>query len=167
LATFKYLSLLRSSDLESWRQAERCLIARTRFQFLEKSRPEAYTTWLTDHLSWPLPPQNLLSGPQLTEEWDAEGKAEADMRRMLNSLRASKGRAVLMAKLEKHDQVSGAQTWETEPIYGTQFRVERFNDVLLAEAEAPNDIPELFLPGRNEFIPSNLDVDKQEVAKVS
>lgn len=29
-----------------------------------------------------------------------------------------------------------------------------------------NDIPELFLPGPNEFMPTNLDVEKRDVAEV-
>ncbi len=34
------------------------------------------------------------------------------------------------------------------------------------QAEAPNDVPEMFLPGQNEFIPTNLEVVKHEVAEV-
>jgi insulysin len=117
-------------------------------------------------MAWPMPNEYLLSGPQLIEEWDNEGKAEADMHRMLNSLRADKGRAVLMAKVEKHDRVRGPQEWETEPVYGTQYRVERFDDILLTEAELPNDIVELYLPDKNEFIPTNFAVDKQDIAEV-
>jgi insulysin len=166
-ATFKYLSLLRSSELESWRQAEQALITNTRFRFLEKGKPDQYAIWLTSHMGWPLPPECLISGPQQTEEWDIEGKAEADMRRMLDSLRASKGRAVFMAKPEKHESIRGQQTWDTEPIYGTQYRVEKFDDDLLKEAEAPNDIRELYLPHRNEFIPTKLDVQKKEVPEVT
>jgi insulysin len=165
-ATFKYLSLLRSSKLESWRQTEQALITNTRFRFLEKGKPDQYAIWLTSHMGWPLPPERLISGPQQTEEWDTEGKAETDMRRMLDSLRASEGRAFLMAKPEKHEHIRGQQTWETEPIYGTQYRVERFDDALMKEAEAPNDILELYLPHKNEFIPANLDVLKKDVSEV-
>lgn len=35
------------------------------------------------------------------------------------------------------------------------------------QAEGPNDISELFLPAPNEFIPTNLDVDKRPVDVVS
>ena len=31
------------------------------------------------------------------------------------------------------------------------------------QASGPNDIPELFLPGPNAFIPTNLEVEKREV----
>jgi hypothetical protein len=37
----------------------------------------------------------------------------------------------------------------------------------MMQADGPNDISEFFLPGRNAFIPTNLDVDKREVAEVS
>src|SRR5579872_5141897 len=35
----------------------------------------------------------------------------------------------------------------------------------LSQAREPNDIPELYLPERNEFLPENLDVNKVEVAQ--
>lgn len=34
------------------------------------------------------------------------------------------------------------------------------------KAQGPNDIPELHLPNRNEFIPTNLDVEKRKVSEV-
>jgi insulysin len=88
------------------------------------------------------------------------------MREMLEDLRASRGRALLMAKREKYERLRGPLEWRTEPIYGTQYCVEPYDAEILAASEAPNDNPELFLPGRNEFIPTNLHVEKQEVAEV-
>ena len=35
----------------------------------------------------------------------------------------------------------------------------------LLQARGPNDIPELYLPGRNEFLPENLNVDKLDVTQ--
>ena len=37
---------------------------------------------------------------------------------------------------------------------------------LNVQANCPNDIPELFLPGPNEFLPTKLDVVKKEVDQV-
>jgi secreted Zn-dependent insulinase-like peptidase len=34
------------------------------------------------------------------------------------------------------------------------------------QANAPNNIPELYLPGPNEFIPENLNIDKKDVQEV-
>jgi insulysin len=74
--------------------------------------------------------------------------------------------------------------WENEPWYGTAYRVERFdeefvkqvndglvpchliNNSFAKQANGMNDIAEIHLPGPNDFIPTNLDVDKREVAKV-
>lgn len=36
----------------------------------------------------------------------------------------------------------------------------------LVKAHEPNDIAELYLPGKNEFIPSNVEVEKREVSQV-
>lgn len=164
---FKYLSLFRAAQFEAWQQSELCLLARTRFRFQEKSRPDNYATYISEHMAWPMPREFLLSGPQLVWEWGKDGKDEADVRRMLGGLRLGQGRAVLMGRPEEHERVSGQQEWQVEPIYGTKYRVERFDDEFLRSAEAPNDLKELFLPGPNEFIPTNLDVDKKEVAEVS
>ena len=56
--------------------------------------------------------------------------------------------------------------WEKEPWYGTPYRVDRFNEEFIRKAIEPNDLKELFLPGPNEFIPSNLEVEKRNVDKV-
>lgn len=34
------------------------------------------------------------------------------------------------------------------------------------QADAPNDIPELFLPDPNAFVPTDLNVDKRQVTEV-
>ncbi|KDQ61093.1 hypothetical protein JAAARDRAFT_32094 [Jaapia argillacea MUCL 33604] len=179
LATFKYLNLLRSSPFPSWNQSEISTIASTRFRFSEKKRPDDYAVWLAEHMSWPVPRELVISAPQLTWPWDekdvvdCEGevmcKGEREVREVLEGLKVEKGRVVLMAREQEHDKVAAPEQkekgWESEPWYGTKYRVERFDDQFFKEASSPNDIPQLFLPGPNEFIPTNLDVDKREVAE--
>ncbi|KAL6301582.1 insulin-degrading enzyme [Sparassis latifolia] len=171
LVVFKYLSLLRASPFPAWNQREQSKIRATRFRFAEKRRPDDYAVWVAEHLSWPVPPELLLSAPQLVWEWDDSDPVnggEGEMREVLESLRAFRGRAVLMAKAEEFERVMGKDlTWEHESWYGTPYRVERLNSAFVAEAERPNDIPELFLPGPNEFIPANLDVEKRPVDQPS
>jgi insulysin len=193
LAAFKYLSLLRSSAFPAWYQKEIAAIAAMRFRFTEKRKPEDYAVWVSDHMVWPVPPELLISAPQLVWEWDegsTEGLGEKQVRDLLEGLRVDRGRAVLMARAEEHRKISGTSTpLETEPWYGTVYKVEKFDEDFMTQvsdsrfwpriailmdfvwvtmqAQGPNDIPELFLPGPNEFIPTNLDVDKQEVAEVS
>ncbi|OCH92098.1 insulin-degrading enzyme [Obba rivulosa] len=167
LAVFKYLALLRSSSFPAWYQREMSIIRGTRFRFAEKRRPEDYAVWLTEHMAWPTPRELIISAPQLVQEWDENEKpisqGEKQVREILQDLRVDQGRAFLMAKAEEHERLRGPLQWEKEPWYGTPYRVEGLDENFVAEAQGPNDIPELFLPGPNEFLPTNLEVEKHEV----
>ena len=121
-------------------------------------------------MAWPVPRDLILSAPQIVQEWeenDPEHGGEKEMRAILNTLTIDRSRTVLMAKAEEHERVRGKDVvWEKEPWYGTPYRVERFNEEFIQKAIEPNDLKELFLPGPNEFIPSNLEVEKRNVDKV-
>ncbi|KAI0636675.1 insulin-degrading enzyme [Trametes polyzona] len=166
-SVFKYISMLRSSSFPAWYQRERSLISATRFRFAEKRRPDDYAVWVAEHMSWPVPRDLILSAPQLVQEWDESDPVnggEREMRAMLDTLTVERSRTVLMAKAEEFERVRGKDLqWETEPWYGTPYRVERLSEEFVKKANAPNDLKELFLPGPNEFIPTNLNVDKKEV----
>ena len=167
---FKYISLLRSSKFPNWVQHERNLICATRFRFSEKRRPDDYAVWVTEHMAWPVPHDRILSAPQLVEEWDEidpENGGEKEMRDILDSLTIERSRTVLMAKGEEFELIQGKNpVWEKEPWYGTPYRVERYSADAVKVANEQNDFKELFLPGPNEFIPTNLDVEKRDVAEV-
>jgi insulysin len=117
-------------------------------------------------MAWPVPQELVLTAPQLVWEWDAEGQAEKELTEVLQSLRVDKGRSVLMARACEFEKISANKdaSWETEPWYGTSYQVEKLDHEFIQEAEAHNDLPELFLPGPNEFIPTNLEVDRKEVS---
>ncbi|KXN92195.1 Insulin-degrading enzyme [Leucoagaricus sp. SymC.cos] len=168
LAAFKYISLLRSSQLENYHQQEIASLSSIRFQFAEKRRPDNYATWISEHMNWPVPPELLISGPQLSWEWgttEAAGSEEATIRRYLDSFRIFEGRVILMAKGDEHNKIRPGLQWQKEPWYGTDYHVERFDKMFVDQAETPNDIPGLYLPGQSAFIPSNLDVDKRQVSE--
>jgi insulysin len=169
LAVFKIISLLRSSEFPVWYQREMSLISQTRFRFKEKNKPESYAIWISTHMTWPVPPELVLSAPQLVWEWDESDSDEGglkEIRKILETLTVDKGRAVLMAKAEEHKKISATDAvWETEPVYGTQYKVEKLEKDFVEQLQGPNDIPQLRLPGPNDFIPTNLDVDKREVAE--
>ncbi|KAH7923541.1 hypothetical protein BV22DRAFT_1015236 [Leucogyrophana mollusca] len=165
LAAFKYLSLLRSSAFPAWYQSEQSMISQMRFRFSEKRRPEGYAVWIAEHMTWPVPPELVLAAPQLTWEWDQNEKGEQEVKDVLEGLRIDHGRVVLMAKKEEHERLAKVDHWEKEAWYGTGYRVERWPEDFVQQAQGPNDIPELYLPGPNEFIPSNLDVDKRDVSE--
>ncbi|TFK42449.1 Metalloenzyme, LuxS/M16 peptidase-like protein [Crucibulum laeve] len=166
LATFKYLSLLRSSDFKEFYQREMVTVATTRFRFAEKRRPDDYATWVAEHMAWPVPKEYIISAPQLIWNWDEvveDNGGEAKIREYLEQFRATGGRVVLMARADEHVKINPDAKWEKEPWYGTDFNVQRFDEAFIKEADSANDIPELYLPGPNEFIPTNLEVEKRTV----
>lgn len=136
LATHKYLSLLRSSEFPAWYQRELSTLSNIGFRFAEKRRPDDYATWVSEHMSWPLPPDLIIAGPQLTWEWDAEetlanegGKKKVE--ELLDGFRVDKGRAVLMARADEFAKLGGGEKWEKEPWYGSDYSVEKFDDKFL------------------------------------
>lgn len=163
LATFKYLNLLQTSEFPHWFQSEIATLAKTQFQFAEKRSAEGYAVSIAERMSWPVPTEKLLSAPALISEWEGD-QGERQVREALGNLRVDSGRVVLMAKKEEHERIFGGEkAWQSEKWYGTGYAVERWDDQFLNEARSPNDIPDLRLPGRNEFIPTNLDVEKRDV----
>ena len=169
IAVFKYLSLLRSTDFPDWYQREISMMYQTRFRFKEKIKPESFAIWLSSHMEWPVPRELVLKAPQLVWEWDTAHieTGLGEVKKTLDSLTVDKGRTVLMARAEEHKKISvGDARWAKEPVYGTVFKVDKLDEEFIKAAEGPNDLPELFLPGPNEFMPTNLDVEKREVAEV-
>jgi insulysin len=164
LATFKYLSLLRSSELAPWYQSEVATISRTQFEFAEKRAAETYAVSIAERMSWPVPTEKALSAPVLISEWEDEAGLQ-EVRDALKDIQIDTGRVVLMAKREEHERVSGELLWRSEKWYGTGYTVEGWDSEFLAQAQGPNDIQELHLPNRNEFIPTNLHVEKREVSE--
>lgn len=133
MATFKYMSMLRPSDLSPSHQKETSSLSNIRFRFSEKRRPDDYAIWVTDKLAWPVPRELVIKVPQVVSEWDTEGTAQGVASRTLESLSVRNSRTVLMAKKEEFQKLSGTQEWETEPWYGTQYRVERLDDAFVQE----------------------------------
>jgi insulysin len=86
-----------------------------RFRFAEKRKPEDYAVWIAEHMVWPVPPELVLSAPQLVWEWDKEGLCEKEVRDVLDGLKVDQGRAVLMAQAKEHAKICGVSVqWENE-----------------------------------------------------
>ncbi|EJD02194.1 insulin-degrading enzyme [Fomitiporia mediterranea MF3/22] len=156
-ACYKYINLLRDSELPAWSQSEIQALAALHFRFEEKqARPENYASRISGSMKLPLPRSLILSGPKLTWDWD-----EQLVRDTLSELTVENGRVVVMAK--DHSTIGNQGPWTAEPWYGTEYTVDRLDDEITSAARAPNDIPEIYLPGPNEFIPSDVDIDKFDV----
>ncbi|KIY63428.1 insulin-degrading enzyme [Cylindrobasidium torrendii FP15055 ss-10] len=168
LAINKHLSLMRSAVYEQYHQRELVDLATIKFRFQEKRKADDYVTRIAEHMARPYPRELLLGAPQLIWNWTEfpeEGGCEDKVREYLDQFRLQNGRVLLMAKKDEFEKVPSTAKWEAEPWYGTEYRVERFEDTYLQQANAPNDLKDLFLPGSNEFIPTNLDVQKRDVVK--
>ncbi|KAF7363794.1 Insulin-degrading enzyme [Mycena sanguinolenta] len=167
LTVFKYLALLRDSQFEGFHQHEMVTLAHTRFRFKEKIRPDSYATWVAEHMTRPVPPELMLSAQALLWDWDGDdlpgGGGEAKVRAYLDALRVENARVMLMAKGTDHAKLAPNAVWQKEPWYGTEYYVEKFDDAFIQRAQGPNDIKELYLPGPNKFVPTNVEVEKREV----
>lgn len=167
LAVFNYISLLKSSTMELEHQHELAQISEIRFRFQEKRQPQDTAVSLSQQLAMPYPRELILKAGTVLLPWDsADGEGLAAAQRLLASLKVEECRTVLMGKKDDHDKVAGEQEWRTEPIYGTQYRVQRYDEELKREAVAPNQNPAFALPKPNDFIPQNLEVEKKEVLEV-
>ncbi|KAK1236433.1 metalloprotease [Marasmius sp. AFHP31] len=176
LLTTKYFNLLRlQSHFEEFHQHEISALSQTRFRFLEKRKPDGYATMVAETMNKPYPRELLLSAPHITWDWGNEysgyekhGNGEVKLRELIDGLRMEEGRVLLMGKEEELARVprfDQSVEWKDEPWYGTKYRVERFPDAFLKECSEGPAVPELFLPGPNQFIPEDLSVDKKEVAQ--
>ncbi|KAJ7632954.1 Metalloenzyme, LuxS/M16 peptidase-like protein [Roridomyces roridus] len=169
LVVFKFFSLLRQSQFDAFHQQELATLASTKFRFKEKGRPDSYATWAAENMTRPVPLDLMLSAQSLTWDWDGDdlpgGGGETKVREYLETLRPQNARITLMAKGAELTQLVPNAVWQKEPWYGTEYFVEKFDDAFIEQAQGPNDIKELYLPGPNKFIPTNVEVDKREVAE--
>ena len=133
MATFKYISMLRSTDLSPTHQVEVSSLSNIRFRFSEKRRPDDYAVWVADKLSWPVPREFVIKAPQVVSEWDHSGNAQAVAFQTIKGLSVRNSRTVLMAKQGEYQRLLGTQQWQTEPWYGTQYRVERLDEDFIRE----------------------------------
>lgn len=147
----KYLSLLRSSTFDAFHQKELVDLATIRFRFQEKRRPDDYATRIAEHMARPYPKELLLSASQLVWEWD-QSTGDEKIREYLDSFRLQNGRAVLMAKKEDLERLDPNSAWESEPVYGTEYRVERLDEAFIKKASDFLPFIELIQANRLELV---------------
>ncbi|KAL5492063.1 STE23_1 [Sanghuangporus weigelae] len=153
---FKYINLLRSSELPKWFQEEIITLGALEFRFDEKVSAAHYAHYIAGLMELPIPRALILSGARLTWGWD-ESLVQESLKELVidNSL--------IIVASQDHSVIEKDGPWLTEPWYGTKYMVEKMDDVLITAASAPNDIPALALPKPNKFIPNNVEVEKVEV----
>jgi insulysin len=136
LTVHKYLALLRSTKFSRFHHEELVNLSATRFRFAEKSRPQDYAIWISEHMGWPLSPEFLLAGPVLIWDWDSDAErevGEAKIAEYLQQFRIHESRVVLMAKKDEYLKINSSITWDKEPWYGTEYSVQRFDETFIRE----------------------------------
>lgn len=157
-AFFQYVALLKDAPPQEWVVDEMAKLAEVAFKFRQKSPASSTTSNLSGVMQQPLPRDKILSGQHLIHEFDPEA-----ITRGLKELRPDNFRYNVVSKDFPGD-------WPLrEKWYGTEYKIEKIPEEFMNELESAASAPassrpaELHLPGKNEFVPQRLDVEKKEV----
>ena len=157
---FQYISLIKEVPPQEWIFGEVKGMTEVDFRFRQKTPATSFTSRLSSVMQKPLPRDWLLSGTSVLRAFDPEAITKA-----LSYIRPDNYRLTVVSQTFPGD-------WnQREKWYGTEYRVEAIpSDFQAAVCEAAQTtsktrIQVLHLPHRNEFIPTNLTVEKKEVAE--
>jgi insulysin len=159
-AVFHYINLIKDMDVQGWIFKELQDTAALDFKFRQKSPASKFTSRTATVMQKPLPREWLLS-QSLIREFDPKLITKA-----LHSLRPDNFRVMVVCQKCPRGGFNQTERW-----YKTEYRVEKFSESFLKELQSTvgkglgagvlND--ELHLPHKNEFIPTNFDVQKKKV----
>ncbi|KAL8667886.1 MAG: hypothetical protein Q9202_000351 [Teloschistes flavicans] len=157
---FQYISLISDSGPRQWIFDEVKGMTEVDFKFRQKSPATSFTSKLSSTMQDPLPRDRLLSAASVLRKFEPQGITEA-----LSYLRPDNFRLTLVSQTFPGD-------WDQkERWYGTEYRVETIPSDFqagvrdAAQTTSETRIRELHLPHTNEFIPTNLVVDKKDVSE--
>jgi insulysin len=159
---FQYISLLKEAAPQEWIFEEQKGLAEVDFKFKQKSPASKFTSRISAVMQLPLPREWLISGHSRLRKFDPEA-IEAG----LAYLRPDNFRMSIVSQTFPGDW-DKKETW-----YGTEYKYEKIPQDFLSEIKkassstAADRLPQLHLPHKNQFIPTNLDVEKKEVKEPS
>ena len=155
---FQYISLLKETAPQQWIFEEQKGLAEVDFKFKQKSPASKFTSKISAVMQLPLPREWLLSGHSRLRKFDPEA-IEAG----LAYLRPDNFRMSIVSQTFPGD-------WDKkEKWYGTEYKYEKIPKDFLSEIKKASSsttadrLPQLHLPHKNQFIPTNLDVEKKEL----
>ncbi|KAF8425470.1 Metalloenzyme, LuxS/M16 peptidase-like protein [Tirmania nivea] len=156
--TFQYINLIRVTPVQEWIFHELKVMSEVDFKFHQKSPASKFTSKLSPFMFKPVPREWLLSGYVL-REYDPEAIEKA-----MSYLTPDNFHLMIVSK----NPVKGKVPNNKEKWYGTEYLYEKIPEDILKELRqtvGPNapKPDELYLPHKNEFIPTNLEVVKKEV----
>ncbi|KAI9726090.1 MAG: Insulinase (Peptidase M16) [Chrysothrix sp. TS-e1954] len=156
---FQYMSILRESEPQPWIGEEINKMNEVDFKFKQKSPASSTTSGLSGKMQKPLPRERLLSGGRMLRKFDAEA-----IRNATKFLDSDNFNMMIVSQEDFPEKNVQREHW-----YGTEYVLEKIPEDFLSEIKkaidsTANDRPkELFLPGKNEFIPSRLEVERKPV----
>jgi insulysin len=157
---FQYIALLKETPPQEWIAQELMTMETVDFRFKQKNPASKFASKMSSNMQQPFPREWLMSGNRLIRRFDSQALVDA-----LKCLRADNFRLTVVSQ-------DFPGNWDQkEKWYGTEYRVEDIPEDFLAKIRAainskPSERPsELYLPQKNEFIPTRLDVERKEVAE--
>lgn len=156
---FQYVAMLKEQPPLEWIVSELMKLAEVEFRFRQKSQPSDTVSRLSGYMQKPWRREWLMSGSTIIRKFDPVG-----IERGLEHIKPANLRLLLISR-ELPVEVNQKEKW-----YGTEYRYEKIPDDFMRELEAAarataSERPaEIHLPGKNEFIPQRLDVEKSDVA---
>ena len=156
---FQYIGMMKANLPVEWMHQEMKNMAEVDFKFRQKSPASRFTSGTSSVMQKDTLPRSwLLSSTSKFRKFDARAIIQA-----MQYLREDNFRLMLVAQDYPGD-------WDQkEKWYGTEYKVENvpvdvLSDVRKALSNQESDrIPDLHLPHKNEFIPTNLDVEKANI----
>ena len=155
MLVFQYLALLREKGPQEWVFKECQDLNAMQFRFKDKERPQGYVCGLAGHMH-DYPTEEVLAGGYLLTEW------KPDMiTNLLNRLTPAGVRVAVVG--QQYESVAVKE----EPWYGTKFHTEPIkSEKLDSWAVAPLH-PNLHLPEKNDFIPTDFTLVERDSAPSS
>jgi len=143
---FQYIKMLKRVGPQEWIFEECKNLSAMQFRFKDRERPQnAVTNSAANMHDFPM--REVLNGGYVLSEWKPEL-----IEMVLSHLNVENVRLGVTA------QQFGETATRTEPWYGTKFKVERIPREKLEEWENAEIHPNLHLPARNPFIPTDFEL---------
>lgn len=155
---FQYAALLKQTPPQEWIVDEMKKLNEVQFKFQQKAPASRTTSFLSSIMQKPLPRDQLLSAQLLIREFNPKAISKG-----LESISPDKCIVTVVSKDFPGDWPLKEQWYGTE--YKTAELPAEYKDELRAiiTGEAGSRLKELHLPGKNEFVPQRLDVERKEV----
>ncbi|XP_046746475.1 LOW QUALITY PROTEIN: insulin-degrading enzyme-like [Diprion similis] len=150
LLTFQYINLVKTQGPISWIFEEYKAMGTINFGYQEKSSPCGLVNSTVGCLRH-YPMQEVLTGPRLFKEWRPDL-----IEKVLSYLTPENVRISVVAQ-QYEDIASEKETW-----YGTRYMKEKIPNDIIEKWRNAGLNPDLRLPAKNEFIPTNFELKPQE-----